>query len=633
MDLFPYSPRPGQDDLVTTVRRTLEGEADLVVESGTGTGKTVCALAGALQVALAKGRKVVYLTRTNSQQRQVILELREINRMRGIFGMGMQGRQGICPMVLRDPELRKGTPEELSKLCGERKRRTLAGREGGCRFYDRTVSTSFEEIASFCSRELPTVEEFVSYCDSRSLCPYELMKELAQKATLVTAPYAFFFAPFIRSSLLEWMNVPLEEVIVIVDEAHNLPDYAREIKSFSLSERLLEMVEGEVESYGDPELVDGVSIIDIVTSSKEALEEAVGEYLIEDDGLLPPSFLEERLMDAFSITSHTLSIISKALLTHGEIVRERRKEEGRLPRSYIHSLGAFLEIWMGMDQEYYVRLVLGGENPALQGYCLDPSLATSFLRNCAGTLHMSATLSPLNEYRDSIGLPEETLLRTFPSPFPEGNRLILYTEEATTRYEELTRDGEMVRLLEEKVVALCNALGKNTVVFFPSYSLMRRFLLDGVLGRIRRRVHVEERGMSQSELMETVGQFKDSQNGSVLFAVMGGRVSEGLDFPSRELEVVILVGIPYPKPTARQRALLHYYEMKFGRGWEYTVKAPACRKMLQAIGRLIRTEEDVGAAIILDRRAVQFSSAMEVVRSDNLVGDVSAFFDSRQKST
>jgi DNA excision repair protein ERCC-2 len=156
---------------------------------------------------------------------------------------------------------------------------------------------------------------------------------------------------------------------------------------------------------------------------------------------------------------------------------------------------------------------------------------------------------------------------------------------------------------------------------------MDRFIGDGILNRIRRKVHVEKRGMAQNDLMDEVVKFKgSSEEGAVLFAVMGGRISEGIDFPDRELEAAIVAGIPYPKPTAKQRALLHYYEVKFGRGWEYTVKAPVTRKLLQAIGRLIRTETDVGVAVILDRRANQFSDRLEVTSTEFVVNEVLNFF-------
>jgi DNA excision repair protein ERCC-2 len=134
--------------------------------------------------------------------------------------------------------------------------------------------------------------------------------------------------------------------------------------------------------------------------------------------------------------------------------------------------------------------------------------------------------------------------------------------------------------------------------------------------------------------MDAVDEFRNSRGeGGVLFAVMGGRISEGLDFPDRDLEAALIVGVPYPKPTAKQRSLLHYYELKFGRGWDYTVKAPAFRKMLQAIGRLIRKEDDIGLAVILDRRAEQFSTTLEMRASDSIVGDAHAFFERMKPHT
>jgi len=631
MNLFPYSPRPNQRELVELVSDVVKNRRHLILESGTGTGKTVCVLVGCLQEVTKDGRKVVYLTRTNSQQRQVIEELRSISTKRQVFGIGIQGRQSTCPLVRRDPDLRGGNPEELSKLCGEKKRRTVAGQDGGCRFYEETISTGFDEIEAYYRKELPTVEEFVKYCDGKGVCPYELTKELVPLANVVTAPYAYFFVPFIRNSLLDWLAVPLEGTVVVVDEAHNLPEYARDTKTVDLSRKLLDLVVKEVDEYGDPEVMNGASILDMVAQMNKGLDDAIAEYLIDDDGLIPPAFLEESLMQSFTATSRSLTLAAKALMTHGEIIREKKKEMGRLPRSYIFSLGSFLNFWMNLDDACYVKLIIGGDNPMFEGYCLDPSLATSFLLQCGGSVHMSGTLSPLNEYRDSIGLPSETPTESFPSPFPKENRRIFFVEDVTTKYEEITQDEKMIPRLEDYVVTISNLLDKNTVFFFPSHSLIDRFLSDGVLLRMRRKVHIEEKGMSQMDLMETVTRFRESgPKGAVLFAVMGGRISEGLDFPDRELEVAVVAGVPYPKPTAKQRSLLHYYEMKFGKGWEYTVRAPACRRMLQAIGRLIRNETDVGAAVILDRRAKQFADRIDLVQSTDLSSDLINFFKERK---
>ncbi|MEF8879510.1 MAG: helicase C-terminal domain-containing protein, partial [Candidatus Thermoplasmatota archaeon] len=126
-----------------------------------------------------------------------------------------------------------------------------------------------------------------------------------------------------------------------------------------------------------------------------------------------------------------------------------------------------------------------------------------------------------------------------------------------------------------------------------------------------------------------VSDFKESsgdENCAAMFSVMGGRVSEGLDFPAEELEIAVIVGIPYPKPTARQRGLQRYYDLKFNKGWEYTVEAPTARKLLQSIGRLIRDETDRGVAVILDRRASRFKKYIrDLQESKNFLNDVKNF--------
>ena len=633
MDVFPYPPRPNQLQFVKLVEEVAQKKGHLVLESGTGTGKTVCALSGTIQEALATGRKVLYLTRTNSQEEQVVRELRRINEKTPVFGLAIQGRQVTCPLIRRDQELKGGNPEELSRICGEKKKKVLTNQPGGCRFYAELVNVDHQEVESYCRANLPTAEEFVRYCDSRNVCPHELMKEMVSSATVVAAPYAYFFMPFIRHSLLDWMGVRLEELIVIIDEAHNIPDYTRDIESFELSRTLLDLVQKEVDEYGDPEILQGVSIMDMVIELRKLLQGALDEYLIEEDGLIPPSFLEEGLMSGFTASSRALEIAAKALMEHGEIVREQRIEQNRLPRSYIFSMGAFLSRWFATDEWTFVKLIVGGDNPYFKAYCLDPIVTTSVLLGCGGTVHMSGTLSPLAEYRDSIGLPSGTVMRMFPSPFPKENRAVFYTENVTTKFEEMAQDDEIIPRMEETVVQLCNVVKKNTVIFFPSYSLMERFLADKILTRIRRKVMLEERGMAQAELMDVVTRFKgEAETGAVLFSVVGGRISEGIDFPDKELQLAVIIGVPYPKPTARQRALMHYYERKFYKGWEITVKAPTSRKMLQAIGRLIRTETDIGAAVILDRRAKQFTDRIELQVTEGPLSSVLEFFDQANRS-
>ena len=165
---------------------------------------------------------------------------------------------------------------------------------------------------------------------------------------------------------------------------------------------------------------------------------------------------------------------------------------------------------------------------------------------------------------------------------------------------------------------------RNTAVFFSSYSMMDRFISDGVPDLFDREVYFERKGMGQVELMETVDNFRTSE-GSVLFAVTGGRVSEGLDFPSKELELAIIIGIPYPYPTMKLNSLIRYTNYRFGSGWEHAVKSPAVRKMRQARGRLIRSETDRGVCVVFDRR-VGAISGYDATLCDNIPLAIREFF-------
>jgi DNA excision repair protein ERCC-2 len=177
---------------------------------------------------------------------------------------------------------------------------------------------------------------------------------------------------------------------------------------------------------------------------------------------------------------------------------------------------------------------------------------------------------------------------------------------------------------------LMTKVPRSTIVFYPSYSLMERIAGKTTEATRDRSVFFETRSMDQADLMRTVRDFKLSTGNAVLHAVSGGRISEGMDFPGSEMEIAVIAGIPYPKPTAKQRALQHFCDIRFGDGWEHAVKAPTSRKLQQAIGRLIRSETDRGVAIILDRRAVQFKDTVDARRSTDLVGDVTRFFEREQ---
>lgn len=618
-DLFPYEYRPGQRELVRFISNTVDDGMSPVVEAGTGTGKTVSALAATLPTVLERGMKVIYLTRTKSQQKQVIREAAAIGH--GILCVGLQGRTAAsCPMMRDDPDLASGTSEEISKLCSEYKRRDAG--ECRCRFYANIEHTDIDSWVERIREEHPEPEGFARMCEEAELCPYEMLKYALPHADVIAASYPFVFMPQILARLVDWIGIPLHRTVIVVDEAHNLPDYLRDVQTFEYSRAALDLAEKEARENGDSEVHEGLTVTDIVGVLREVLGYAVKEYLIDDDGILPPYFLEDELMSRLGMTSVSIMRIVQALEDIGDSIAERKKQRRKLPRSYIGSMGRFMRAWLTGSEDCHVRLVLGGDNPCFQSYCMDPSGASDPLNECFASVHMSGTLEPIDAYIRDIGL-DRAVPTTLNGFFPRENLLTLYSDEVSMRYEDRFIESNYARL-RQLLYDTVNSVRVNTAVFFPSYQFMDRMLDDGVASDLGRDIYYERRDMPQEELMEVFDSFRTSE-GSVLFCVTGGRISEGLDFPDKSLELAVLIGIPYPKPTAKMRAMTRYYDAKFGDGRLYVSIIPASRKMRQSIGRLIRSETDRGVAVILDRRAASLRDISPMLCGD-IPAAVTSFF-------
>ncbi len=685
MDLFPYQPRPIQIDIMENIWKALSKQGHIVIEAGTGSGKTVSALAPTLAAAYSAKKRVLYLTRTNSQQKQVVEEFRKIRRElfdgeledqeeketpvdmveevlselnRELKGevtqnlpdiqygeemgidspweggasqaicVALQGRNNMCPLTSEEPEFITGTPEELSKMCSERKHNTnnrMMGKPSGgkeCSYYSAFLLDDGLQIRRWARREAPTAEELISRSLELGICPYEVTKALMNEAVLVTAPYIFFLSPFIRRRLLEWMGCSLDDLIVIVDEAHNLASFARDLSSIALSTNTLRLALSEVEVNGDHDIGGGRSIKGFIEVMKEAVDELAGDFLIDEDGLVPPSALSESMMVLFRTNSNHISAMASEVLQHGTAIQDRKKAEGKLPRSYIHSVARFYLVWNELEFERYTPLVVKGRREGelfLEAFAMDPSVVTHALEETFASIHLSGTLTPLDEYRDTISLPQDTPLLKLPPPFPISNRSVMFVNDLSTNYEMMMKDPDIVLRYRERLIEILNAVpDRNTAIFFPSFDLLNSVigsaeLEDGTrlhhMLPVNRSLFIEKRGSPQADVMELADSFRTSEGG-VLVSVIGGRLSEGMDFPGDSLEMVLIIGIPYPKPNARQRALASYYDIKFGKGWEYTVHAPASRKLQQAIGRMIRSEDEKGFAFILDKRAFHFKSSI-----------------------
>ena len=619
--------------MISLIKSTIESKNHIVLESPTGSGKTFTSLAATLPFVVKKGLKIIYCVRTNSQQKQVIHELRQFNKVgNSIKAIAIQGRDSLCPQKKYDEELKKSNWSEKSKICKSLKVQAKMG-GAGCQFYRRFLRDT-KSLVDEWSTEILTAEEFSKKAEEAGICPYELNKLLLKEAQVVIVPYVYFFEEFVRKYVLGWMGTSIDKIITIVDEAHNLPDWARGAASDSMSLESITRAVNEAKDYGYllPEDRDPIQFLNFVEASIEKLAE---EHILDgnDEGHLPSHIVspdsevatfETEMMSLGKMTLYRLKRDSTEIAKMGQMTRQYLLDHGKRPRSYLGSVGDFLCRWLDSIDSHTIRLV--GKDPLrLEKVCLDPRVVTGFLDSTAGVVSMSGTISPLHMFRDLVGLRPDSVLKRNESYFPRNNKKIYYLNDVTTSYSELNNKSTTWEKMVSKIEVIVSNFRGNIALFFTSYKLLDLALEST---KINKPVYREYSGMAQEELMHTVESFK-SDSSAILAGVMGGRLAEGIDYPDTTLEMAVIVGIPYPAPGVRQEALQHYYDNNFsGQGWKFAVESPAIRKLLQAAGRVVRSETDRGLIIIADSRTGRFLEYLpDLEQSDDIVSEIADFFE------
>ncbi len=630
---MPYEFREGQLEIITDIRDALDQKRHIVMESGTGTGKTIVSLAAGLEHAKKTGKKIIYLTRTISQSDQVMKELKAISNIKQVSGMTITGRNKSCPLFNNNEEYDHVLPNVLSMLCDDKKVKSLRNSSGGCRYFDKTKG-AIDQIEDYCRKSFPKSEELDKYCEDLGACPYEAKKILMKNFDVIVAPYIHILSEDIRTNFLTNLGGEDVPILLIVDEAHNLIDAAREQESFIIPMQMIDSAIDECSALIKPELYDGVIIDDFIKHLKLVVRQMAIKNipLGKSEYKLPTGSIEGPMMTKFDMNRSELNTAINKMIDLGENRMDALIDNNEQGISNIYVLGIALKNWMMSEDDRYVRSIkTKDDGEYLSAACIDPSDIVKFMQGLSGAVHMSGTLQPLEQYYKVMGLPKNTLARTYPSPFPKENRSVIYVDDVTTKYDVMNADPSMSSRIEKKIAKLCNSVEKNTLVFFPSYKMMKgmRPFLERDIGRD---LYWEEGGQTK-KTMRSLEIFRKSPDG-VFFCVMGGSVAEGMDFPGDELCFAIIVGIQFPPPSLELKAMVDMFDSRYGQGmgWKYMNEVPAMRKIRQAIGRLIRTETDRGMAVILDSRVSRYQRQLEATLSDDPVRDVVQFFVDERKS-
>ena len=583
--LFPHDKvRDIQDSMICDIYDSLNNKKNTIMHAPTGIGKTVSALAPALSFALKKGLTVYFLTSRQTQHRIAVDTLKQIRKKHGNdFGIvDLIGKKWMC---LQEIEALQNS--DFLEYCKKLREKDE------CEFYLNTRKKSRQPTITAGNKlnELKVlgpmhVQELVEECKKPKLCPYEMASLMAGNAKVIIADYNYIFNPNVRDSLLARTGKKLEESIIIVDEAHNLPARARELLTSGISSFMTERALKEANKF---EHFDAVVRL---KNLKDIFENLGAELNFNRE----EKFVRKHeFIDKVNENMDYDELVSELAFT-GDDIRERQKQ------SYVGSIAKFLEAWLGSD-EGFARILtkMPNGNLVLNYKCLDPSLMTrDVMERGYATIMMSGTLTPTHMYKDILGFPDDAIEKIYDNPFPKNNRLCLIIPETTTKFTR--RNDEEYKNIANVCNKIADKINGNSILFFPSYEL-RDKVYKHFYGICNKKKIIEKQNLSKEEKENILEEFKRSKkDGCVLLAVSTGSFGEGIDLPGDFLKGVVIVGLPLEKPDLETKELIDYYQEKFGKGFEYGYIFPAITKCLQNAGRCIRSETDKGAIIFLDER-------------------------------
>ncbi|RMD58636.1 ATP-dependent DNA helicase [Candidatus Woesearchaeota archaeon] len=566
--------RPGQKELVEAIGKALSAGRHILVHAPTGLGKTAAALSPAIAYAKDRNISIVFLTSRHTQHRIVLETISKLQKRTGskILVTSILGKKWMCAQEVEN--LPSG---DFSDYC----KSLVEGNK--CEFYlNARGKGSFrakEVIANVKAQGPLPAEEIVSQCKDARTCPYEVSLMLAEESDVIVADYYYIFHPRIRDAFLSKIKKSIEQLIVIVDEAHNLPARMRDVMTYRLSNRVIRLAIQEAKKYVLDDIIPSLAELQDVLN---VLSNGKNERLVGKDEFIK-GVNRSRPYD---------QLISELRLA-SEVVKENQQA------SHLSSIANFLEEWKSAEKGFARILSQDDLLTTLSLRCLDPALLTrEVFDNCKSAIVMSGTLSPTGMYADVLGL-ENADVRSYPSPFPQENRLVLLVPRTTTKYK--SRSENQFKAIACEIAKIANSIPGRIMVFFPSYFLRDKIelflseLYDGELFYEKPRSNK----VARQSLLE---KFRSSKKGALLAAATGS-FGEGVDLPG-VLKGVIVVGLPLDRPDLETAELISYYDKKFGKGWDYGYTLPAMSRCIQNAGRCIRTETDRGVIAFIDERYV-----------------------------
>lgn len=559
---FPFPYREGQKDLAVSVYRTIVRKKNLFIQAPTGIGKTLSTVYPAVKaMGEGLGDKLFYLT-AKTITRKVAEETFDILRNKGLYlnSVTVTAKEKLC--FLETPEC---NPDACPYAKGH---------------FDRVGDAVFDII----HREKGITRQVVlDYAENYKVCPFEYCLDITNWVDSIICDYNYVFDPNIR--LKRYFSEGVTgNYLFLVDEAHNLVPRAREMYSAALYKE------------------DFLLIKKIIKSMDQRLARMLDKCNKE---LLDM----KRENQGYQVYGDIRFFVNSVMSLFGELEKfmENNPEFGDrdLVLDFYFSLRDFLNIYDRFDDSYRIYTeLLSDSRFMLRLFCMNPA---GNLKECldkgVSTIFFSATLLPIQYYKELLSGNKEEYAVYALSPFDQKKRLLLLAGDVSSRYTR--RNRREYQKIVDYMRQIVSAHKGNYMVFLPSYQYLKE--VETILGEGDSNKEFawlsQSSHMTEEEREIFLREFSEEREDSFVgLCVMGGVFSEGIDLKEERLIGVMIVGTGLPMVCTEQELLKAYFEEKEEKGFDYAYQYPGMNKVMQAAGRVIRTVKDEGVIALLDER-------------------------------
>lgn len=555
---FPFKKfRKGQRELAKYTFAAIKNKQNLYVEAPTGIGKTMSTLFPAVK-SFSNGEvdKIFYLTAKNSGV-EAAFNATKLLVEKGLRVVAIQitAKEKICACPGRGCN-----PDE-------------------CPFAKNYYGKVRNAIIEAVTHELLLSKDVITeYAMRHQICPFEYELDLSLFSDIIICDFNYLFDPIVY--MRRYFDEDNYRMVGLIDEAHNLVERGRDMYSASIDYYEFKRMKNSLKDYNHKELKTAIRRINKLFKAYQ--EEKEEGYNLLDD-------IDNKILNALSNFQKFCSDFMK---------KEHQKVTDELKDFYFSTI-RFSKIADFFDENFKFFIYKDQKEISLNIYNLDPSsLIGESLKKLEAAVLFSGTLSPLDYYVQMLGGNEDSPVLKIPSPFPKENFKLMIAPNVSTIYKN--RDNTILEVVDYIKTMVDQKVG-NYFVFFPSYKY-----LNSVLAKFddsSYELHVQKSEMSESEKIRFLDNFQaNPKTTHIAFAVLGGIFSEGIDLLHDRLIGAIIVGVGLPQISYERDLIRNYFNENEENGFEYAYVKPGMNRVMQAVGRVIRSEEDVGAVLLIDER-------------------------------